>query len=217
MWPKHTLNFLDITSLRGEQFRTKLLGGLREDLLQSPYSGLYLKPYIRRDTKIFPNWLKLMAEIQLAANENETDFVLPPRGPLDFVYVQPEHVPAVNSLCNQFFWPGIDCKGKFLFVIVCLNNDFSDRMSAISRLQLRGAISQTGGRICFCRTRCKSERKLHFVPFHEATLEKLRDSKVYAVPFDTGNEVLKHLRSTCIIFRLISDKPGKGSHSTRVC
>lgn len=51
-----------------------------------------------------------MAEMQLVANKNNPDFVLPPRGPLDFVYVQPEHIPAINSLCNQFFWPGIDCK-----------------------------------------------------------------------------------------------------------
>lgn len=86
------------------------MGRVREDLLLSPYSGLYLKPYIRRDTSVFPKWLRLMAEMQMVANKNNPDFVLPPRGPLDFVYVQPEHIPAINSLCNQFFWPGIDCK-----------------------------------------------------------------------------------------------------------
>lgn len=101
---------LDLSNCKGEPLKIKLLGGVREDLLSSPYSGLYLKPYIRRDTTVFPKWLQLMAEIQLAANEKNPNFVLPPRGPLDFVYVQPEHIPAVNSLCNQFFWPGIDCK-----------------------------------------------------------------------------------------------------------
>lgn len=102
--------FSDLANLKGEPLKIKLLGGVREDLLQSPYSGLYLKPYIRRDVCVLPKWLQLMAEIQMAANQKNPDFILPPRGPLDFVYVQPEHIPAVNSLCNQFFWPGIDCK-----------------------------------------------------------------------------------------------------------
>lgn len=51
-----------------------------------------------------------MAEVMLKANEGDENWVLPPRSSLDYTYVQPEHIPAVNSLCNQFFWPGIDCK-----------------------------------------------------------------------------------------------------------
>lgn len=54
-----------------------------------------------------------MAELQFVANSKNDDYILPPRGPLDYAYVQPEHIPAINSMCNQFFWPGIDCKYKF--------------------------------------------------------------------------------------------------------
>lgn len=88
----------------------KLLGGVREDLILSPYSGIYLKPYIRRDTTMLPKWLRLMAEIKLAVYREDSKYILPARGPLDFTYVQPEHIPAINSLCNQFFWAGVDRK-----------------------------------------------------------------------------------------------------------
>lgn len=106
---------------------TKLTGGIRKEMILSPYSSIYLKPYIRRDSETIPNWyvyfsgmvlsitinvsrLRLMAEVQIVANKSNPDFVLPSRAPLDYTYVQPEHIPAINSLCNQFFWPGIDRK-----------------------------------------------------------------------------------------------------------
>ncbi|XP_057661733.1 cysteine-rich protein 2-binding protein isoform X1 [Diorhabda carinulata] len=119
--PKENLKLLDPfchynTSLRNHSsikrvsLQTKLTGVVREELILSPYSGIYLKPYIYTDSdaETFPAWLKLMAEIQIAANKHNKEYVLPPRGPIDYAYVQPEHIPAINSLCNQFFWPGID-------------------------------------------------------------------------------------------------------------
>lgn len=113
--------------MKGITLQNKLTGGIRQDLILSPYSGMHLKPYIRRDAETFPSWLKLMAEIQLAANSSNADYILPPRAPLDYTYVQPEHIPAINSLCNQFFWPGIDRK-KFLCSLN-LNNNSSCRFS----------------------------------------------------------------------------------------
>lgn len=87
------------------------MGGIRKELIYSPYSGIYLKPFIRRDNETFPLWLRLMADIQLNVNRKLDKFYsLPNRAPIDFTYVQPDHIPAINSLCNQFFWPGIDCK-----------------------------------------------------------------------------------------------------------
>lgn len=94
--------------LKRLNLKTKLLGGLREEPILSPYSNLYLKPYIHRDVKKTPHWLKIMAQIQLKANEKCKNYVLPSRSSIDYVYVQPSHIPAINSLCNQFFWPGID-------------------------------------------------------------------------------------------------------------
>lgn len=89
--------------------RIKLLGNVREQPILSPYSNIYLKPYIRRDSETTPTWLELMAEILIKANEKNPKWSLPPRNPLDYTYIQPEHIPAINSLCSQFFWPGIDC------------------------------------------------------------------------------------------------------------
>lgn len=102
--------FSGISKLRGLALQVKLTGGVHQDLIFSPYSQIYLKPYIRRDTEAFPCWLKLMAELQFVINSKNEDYELPTRAPLDYTYVQPEHIPAINSMCNQFFWPGIDCK-----------------------------------------------------------------------------------------------------------
>lgn len=119
--PKETLKLLDpfchyntslsnYSSMKRIRLQTKLTGGVREEHILSPYSGIYLKPYIFTDSEpdTFPTWLKLMAEIQITANKHNKEYVLPSRGPIDYAYVQPEHIPAINSLCNQFFWPGID-------------------------------------------------------------------------------------------------------------
>ncbi|XP_031357995.1 cysteine-rich protein 2-binding protein isoform X2 [Photinus pyralis] len=83
----------------------RLMGGVRKELILSPYTSIYLPPYIRRDVRIRPIWLHLMDELKAKVTP---DVSLPKRAPLDFMYVQPEHIPAVNSLCNQFFWTGID-------------------------------------------------------------------------------------------------------------
>lgn len=90
--------------------KTRLMGGIRKEMILSPYSSIYLKPYIRRDTETNPVWLRLMAEIQMKVNEKNENYILPPRAPIDYTYVQPEHIPAINSLCNNFFWAGIDSK-----------------------------------------------------------------------------------------------------------
>ncbi|XP_017785096.1 PREDICTED: cysteine-rich protein 2-binding protein [Nicrophorus vespilloides] len=92
----------------GLQIRHKIMGNIREDTILSPYSSLYLKPYIRRDVATTPTWLKMMAEVLIKSNKSDSNYVLPARSSVDYVYVQPSHIPAINSLCNQFFWPGID-------------------------------------------------------------------------------------------------------------
>ena len=88
------------------------MGSINEELIYSSYSGLYLKPYIWRDTsaETFSTWLKLMAEMLTVVNENKPEWKLPPRDSINYLYIQPSHIPAINSLCNQFFWQGIDCK-----------------------------------------------------------------------------------------------------------
>lgn len=71
----------------------------------SPYTNRKLKPFIRRDENILPPWLQIMLELQHCVISENIN-----RASLDFCYVMPNHIPVINSLCEYFFWPGIDCK-----------------------------------------------------------------------------------------------------------
>lgn len=86
--------------------RILLVSGNTEfnDYLSSPYTNRVLKPYIRRDVAPKAIWLRLMSELQYRVNNQSL-----PLHSLDYCYVRPNHIPAINSLCEQFFWPGIDC------------------------------------------------------------------------------------------------------------
>lgn len=80
-----------------------LSGPTSYDLFHSPYTNQVLHPFIYRDKKIFPRWLKLMCELK-----HDLDGEPPERSSIDFCYVKPQHIPAVNSLLQRTFWPGID-------------------------------------------------------------------------------------------------------------
>lgn len=45
----------------------------------------------------------------------------PTRAPIDFCYVRPNHIPAVNALLQTVFWPGIDSKFKNRILIEVFN------------------------------------------------------------------------------------------------
>ena len=62
-----------------------------------------MKPYIRRDFDVLPPKLKILRDIQ-----KRCSIKINYNWPVDYCYVQPMHIPAVNALCNDFFWPGID-------------------------------------------------------------------------------------------------------------
>ncbi|KAK9759321.1 hypothetical protein QE152_g94 [Popillia japonica] len=111
----------NLSNQPGIPLKIKLTGNIREDLILSPYSGLKLKPYICRDSSTFPQWLQLMSEILIKTNEKTENWRLPPRGPIDYTYIQPSHIPAINSLCNQFFWPGIDLTECLQYPVVSLS------------------------------------------------------------------------------------------------
>jgi len=70
--------------------------------VRSPFSGRQLKPYIRRDTETVPPRLQILRGIQ------KLDSTKPLFHPLDYVYIQSNHVSAVNNLARLLFWPGID-------------------------------------------------------------------------------------------------------------
>ena len=81
-----------------------------DNFVHSPYTNRLLKPFIRRDTSCHPLWLKVMEELRIKVNKSNPKWKTPPIAPIDYSYVRPQHIPAINSLCNQFFWPGIDCE-----------------------------------------------------------------------------------------------------------
>lgn len=96
-------------------FEQRLQGYNEPTSVHSPYTNRLLKPFIRQDICCQPLWLKIMEELCVKANKNNPNWKPSPRGSIDYSYIRPQHIPAINSLCNQFFWPGIDRKYIFFF------------------------------------------------------------------------------------------------------
>ncbi|XP_038207812.1 cysteine-rich protein 2-binding protein [Zerene cesonia] len=89
-------------------YGTVLLSNIEPAPFRSAYSGATLRPYIRRDRETSPLWLRLMDELLRRTHRHEPNYTPPPRGTIDYSYVRPQHIAAVNRLCAQYFWPGID-------------------------------------------------------------------------------------------------------------
>lgn len=91
-------------------FLTRLVGRDEDHLenIISPYTSRVLKPFIWRDYETIPPKLSLLKEIVAYPNRNDPKWIAPPHSPIDYSYVRPHHIPSVNALCQEFFWPGID-------------------------------------------------------------------------------------------------------------
>lgn len=90
-------------------FLTRLMG-LEDEQYESfisPYTERILKPFIFRDYVSKPLKLQLLEEIISRANKSNPHFV-PKKNSIDYCYVRPEHIPAINAMCQEYFWPGID-------------------------------------------------------------------------------------------------------------
>jgi len=72
----------------------------------SPFTGARLSPYVRRDTETEPSGLAVLRRFDSFATRLH---------PIDFCYLQPQLVPAVNCLAEKLFWPGIDLAEGLLF------------------------------------------------------------------------------------------------------
>ncbi|EDL28458.1 mCG131470, isoform CRA_b [Mus musculus] len=93
------------------RFLYRLVGS--EDLavdqsIISPYTSRILKPYIRRDYETKPPKLQLLSQIRSHLHRSDPHWTPGPDAPLDYCYVRPNHIPTINSMCQEFFWPGID-------------------------------------------------------------------------------------------------------------
>lgn len=91
-------------------FEQRLQGYHEPAAVHSPYTNRLLKPFIRRDVTCKPLWIRVMDELCAKANRKNLGWKPNVRGTIDYCYVRPHHIPAMNSLCSQFFWPGIDCE-----------------------------------------------------------------------------------------------------------
>ncbi|XP_041356685.1 cysteine-rich protein 2-binding protein-like [Gigantopelta aegis] len=101
---------VQVMSDRRVSFLNRLVG-TEDDQLQSicsPYTTRVLKPFIRRDFESRPLKMKLLQEIQAYPHRKDPSWKNPALPPIDYCYVRPQHIPSVNVLCREFFWPGID-------------------------------------------------------------------------------------------------------------
>uniref|UniRef100_A0A8D3DD96 Cysteine-rich protein 2-binding protein n=1 Tax=Scophthalmus maximus TaxID=52904 RepID=A0A8D3DD96_SCOMX len=91
-------------------FWHRLMGaqGSLDQSIKSPYTSRLLKPYIRRDYESRPVKLRLLAQIRAHHHRAEPDWVPEPDAPIDYCYVRPNHIPSVNAMCHDSFWPGVD-------------------------------------------------------------------------------------------------------------
>ncbi|XP_063299763.1 cysteine-rich protein 2-binding protein isoform X3 [Pelobates fuscus] len=74
----------------------------------SPYTARFLKPYIRRDYETKSTRMQLLTEILAYPHLDDPKWKPAPESPIDYCYVRPSHIPTINCLCQEFFWPGID-------------------------------------------------------------------------------------------------------------
>lgn len=60
----------------------------------------------RRDYETKPPKLRLLAEIRAYPHRNDLNWKAEREAPIDYCYVRPNHIPTINSMCHEFFWPG---------------------------------------------------------------------------------------------------------------
>ncbi|XP_040602342.1 cysteine-rich protein 2-binding protein isoform X2 [Mesocricetus auratus] len=104
------------------RFLYRLVGS--EDLavdqsIVSPYTSRILKPYIRRDYETKPPKLQLLSQIRSHLHRSDPHWTPEPDAPLDYCYVRPNHIPTINSMCQEFFWPDVKYNEAYIsFLLV---------------------------------------------------------------------------------------------------
>lgn len=86
---------------------------------------VYFLWYWRRDYETKPPKLQLLSQIRYHLHRNDPHWMPEPDAPLDYCYVRPNHIPTINSMCQEFFWPGMFSLlklGKWVFYRVNFNN-----------------------------------------------------------------------------------------------
>ncbi|XP_072315823.1 cysteine-rich protein 2-binding protein isoform X2 [Eucyclogobius newberryi] len=76
--------------------------------IRSPYTDRLLKPYIRRDFETRPLKLQFLSEVRAFGQRKNPAWIPEPDSPIDFCYVRPSHIPSLNAMCHDAFWPGVE-------------------------------------------------------------------------------------------------------------
>lgn len=88
-----------------DSFMARLAGACQYDFFISPHTERVLHPFIYRNSNCVPPWVQLMCELKYVVNDK-----IPSRASIDYCYLRPQHIAAVNALLQRMFWPGIDSK-----------------------------------------------------------------------------------------------------------
>lgn len=91
-----------------DSFMARLAGACQYDFFISPHTERVLHPFIYRNSNCVPPWVQLMCELKYVVNDK-----IPHRASIDYCYLRPQHIAAVNGLLQRMFWPGIDSKLTF--------------------------------------------------------------------------------------------------------
>lgn len=86
-----------------DSFMARLAGTCQYDFFISPHTERVLHPFIYRNLNCVPTWVQLMCELKYVVNDK-----IPSRASVDYCYLRPQHIAAVNGLLQRMFWPGID-------------------------------------------------------------------------------------------------------------
>ncbi|XP_052775878.1 cysteine-rich protein 2-binding protein-like isoform X2 [Mya arenaria] len=105
-----TYNKTRLQQQQQPSFLNRLVGYEDDQLhcIRSPYTARILKPFIRRDYESRPLKLQLLEEIKAYPHRHDSSWTPDPSPSIDYCYVRPQHIPSVNTLCREFFWPGLD-------------------------------------------------------------------------------------------------------------
>lgn len=90
-----------------DSFMARLAGACQYDFFISPHTERVLHPFIYRNANCAPPWVQLMCELKYVVNDK-----IPNRASVDYCYLRPQHIAAVNGLLQRMFWPGIDSKSN---------------------------------------------------------------------------------------------------------
>lgn len=81
---------------------------------------VYFRWCWRRDYETKPPKLQLLSQIRSHLHKSDPHWTPEPDAPLDYCYVRPNHIPTINSMCQEFFWPGMfmfQTRQIFLYIV----------------------------------------------------------------------------------------------------